>query len=156
MPVKRSAKHFALLAATALLLSIAKSALAEDSDAVARGRYLVVEVARCGECHTPKTSKGEPDMAHWLEGGPLLSPLFACVKLPPGVIAVSPSIAGLPADWTKEQLARFLETGATPSGVPARPFMPQYRLDPEDATAIASYLKVLRPHRPQHRGQISN
>ncbi len=113
-------------------------------DPVARGRYLVVEVARCGDCHTPMTSKGEPDQAHWLEGAPL-PPLFACVKLPPGVVAVSKSIAGLPTGWSKEQTARFLETGATPSGVPARPFMPQYRLNPEDATAIASYLRSLRP-----------
>ena len=140
----RLAQGLRLLVATALLLSTAKAVMAEDRDPVARGRYLVVEVARCGDCHTPMTSKGEPDRSHWLEGAPL-PPLFACVKLPPGVVAVSKSIAGLPAGWSKEQLARFLETGTTPSGVPARPFMPQYRLNPEDANAIASYLRSLRP-----------
>jgi len=140
----RTATGLLLVVATTLLLSAARAVMAQDRDAVARGRYLVEKVARCDECHTPKLPNGEPDRAHWLEGAPP-PPLFACVKLPPGVVAVSKSIAGLPAGWSKEQLARFLETGATPSGVPARPFMPQYRLHPEDATAIASYLRSLRP-----------
>lgn len=90
-----------------------------------------------------KLANGEPDRAHWLEGA-APPPLFACVKLPPGFVAVSKSIAGLSAGWSKEQTARFLETGATPSGVPARPFMPEYRLNPEGANDIASYLRSLR------------
>ena len=139
----RTATGLLLVVATALLLSTAKGVSAEDSDAVARGRYLVENVALCGDCHTPKLANGEPDRAHRLEGAPMPR-LFACVKLPPGVVAVSKSIAGLPAGWSKEQTARFLETGATPSGVPTRPLMPEYRLNPDDATAIASYLKSLR------------
>lgn len=144
-PAIRFARRVRLLVATALLLSTAKCVVAEDHDPVARGRYLVVEVARCGDCHTPMTSKGEPDRSHWLEGAPVLPPFLAGVKLPPGIVTVSKSIAGLPPGWSTEQVARFLETGTTPSGVPARPFMPQYRLNPEDATAIASYLRSLRP-----------
>jgi mono/diheme cytochrome c family protein len=140
----RFARRLLLLVATALLLSAAECVMAEDHDPVARGRYLVVEVARCGDCHTPTTGNGEPDKSHWLEGAPVLPPFAACVKLPPGVASISKSIAGLPTGWSKEQLARFLETGTTPNGVPARPFMPEYRLNPEDATAIASYLRSLR------------
>jgi mono/diheme cytochrome c family protein len=40
---------------------------AEDSDAVARGKYLVEEVAKCQDCHTPRTEAGELDSTKWLK-----------------------------------------------------------------------------------------
>jgi mono/diheme cytochrome c family protein len=33
-----------------------------------RGEYLVDEVARCGECHTPKDAQRNWDEAKWLQG----------------------------------------------------------------------------------------
>ncbi|MGA8057185.1 MAG: hypothetical protein WB999_03025 [Candidatus Binataceae bacterium] len=140
----RLAKGLLLLVATTLLRSTAKCVMAQDHGPVARGRYLVEKVALCGDCHTPKISNGELDRAHWLEGASALPPFAACVKFPSGIATFAISIAGLPMGWSREQLARFLETGMTPNGVPARPLMPQFRLNPEDATAVASYLRSLR------------
>ncbi|MCP5432913.1 MAG: cytochrome c, partial [Alphaproteobacteria bacterium] len=33
-------------------------------DLVARGKYLVNEIAKCGDCHTPMLASGEPDASH--------------------------------------------------------------------------------------------
>src|SRR5258708_29705568 len=38
---------------------------------IERGRYLVEEVAKCSECHTPRKADGELDGAAWLRGPPL-------------------------------------------------------------------------------------
>ena len=37
----------------------------------ARGKYIVTEVAKCGNCHTPRTQNGELDYNRWLAGGPV-------------------------------------------------------------------------------------
>src|SRR5260221_11369874 len=38
---------------------------------IERGRYLVEEVAKCSECHTPRKADGELDGAAWLRGAPI-------------------------------------------------------------------------------------
>jgi mono/diheme cytochrome c family protein len=38
-----------------------------ESD-IARGKYLVEEVAKCGECHTPRDARNQLDSARWLQG----------------------------------------------------------------------------------------
>src|SRR6266404_39129 len=38
---------------------------------IERGRYLVEEVAKCPECHTPRKPNGELDEAAWLRGAPI-------------------------------------------------------------------------------------
>jgi mono/diheme cytochrome c family protein len=126
-----------LLAAVMLFVSHAGKAAAQDRGAIARGRYLVEWVAVCGDCHTP-TIDGKLDRAHWLEGAPF------GYKPPPGFATIAPPIAGLPAGWSKEQTVRFLETGIRPDGARTKPPMPAYRLNPEDATAVAGYLQSLR------------
>ena len=42
-----------------------------DTSQIERGRYLVEEVAKCGECHTPRTAEGEVDRHAWLQGAPI-------------------------------------------------------------------------------------
>ena len=39
---------------------------------VERGKYLVEEIARCQECHTPRTETGEFDRARWMKGTTLI------------------------------------------------------------------------------------
>ncbi len=41
---------------------------ATGSPAVARGKYLVEQVAQCGDCHTPHNDKGEPINSQSLRG----------------------------------------------------------------------------------------
>jgi mono/diheme cytochrome c family protein len=126
-----------LLAAMMQLVCGAGASAAQNRDAIARGRYLVERVGVCGDCHTP-TIDGKRDRSHWLGGA-----VFP-YKSPPGFATIAPRIAGLPAGWSREQTVRFLETGARPDGTQARPPMPAYRLNPEDASAVTSYLESLR------------
>lgn len=41
---------------------------AADKGDVERGRYLVEEVAKCAECHTPRNERGELRTDAWLRG----------------------------------------------------------------------------------------
>jgi len=108
---------------------------------IARGEYLVKAVAQCADCHTPFTPTGGFVMDKWLQGkklefGPLIPmPIWA---------ATSPNIAGLPG-WDDEKAVQFLMTGLAPNGQPARPPMPQYRMNRADAEAVVAYLKSVKP-----------
>ena len=53
------------------LVLVAGVALHGPDAKVQRGKYLVEEVARCQECHTPKTDSGEFDKARCLKGAKL-------------------------------------------------------------------------------------
>src|ERR1700733_12090593 len=38
---------------------------------IERGRYLVNELARCSDCHTPRDSNGALGRSAWLQGAPI-------------------------------------------------------------------------------------
>ena len=110
---------------------------------VERGKYLVEEVGRCQECHTPRLETGEFDKARWLKGATL-------VGVPAAPIAdwhqKSPDLTSTSALWTRwgqDGFSKFLQTARNPRGGKAGPPMPAYMLKPEDADAIAAYLKSL-------------
>ncbi len=44
---------------------------AGEKSEVERGRYLVEEVAKCAECHTPRDGRGELREDAWLRGAPI-------------------------------------------------------------------------------------
>jgi mono/diheme cytochrome c family protein len=111
---------------------------------VARGRYLVEDTGKCGDCHTPFSEKGEPIKEQWLQGATLA---FKPTVPMPVWADKSSSSAGLP-DWEKDAAIKFLMTGIAANGLPARPPMPQYRFNLQDAEAIVAYLKSLTPPKP--------
>jgi mono/diheme cytochrome c family protein len=123
-----------------LSAAVCASAHQTDKELLARGEYLVERVAMCGDCHTPRSSGGEPDQARPLQG--------ATLRFGPsdraGFAQCAPAIAGMHF-WTKAQAVRFLETGLMPSGTYAKPPMPRYRLSRDDADAVVAYLRSLRP-----------
>ena len=45
--------------------------LPANKNEVERGRYLVEEVAKCPECHTPRNARGELEHDAWLRGAPI-------------------------------------------------------------------------------------
>jgi len=55
------------------------------------------------------------------------------------------NIAGLPG-WETGDAVKFLMTGIAYNDLPARPPMPQYRFNKEDAEAVVAYLKSLAPN----------
>jgi mono/diheme cytochrome c family protein len=126
-----------------LLLAIGLPLLAQ-SDKVARGKYLVEEVGRCQECHTPKLPDGAFDREKWLKGAVLNVQPIEPIK---GWHKTSPDLtpAGrLWSRWKEEGLLNYLKTGLTPSNKKADPPMPTYTMRPDDAEAVVEYLKTLK------------
>lgn len=106
---------------------------------IARGKYLVEEVARCPECHTPRDAKGDLDTQAWLEGAPIwIMPVHHIQNWADTV----PPIAGL-GSLTDAQMARVLEQGTGPEGEALRPPMHTYHMSHADAQAVIEYLKSL-------------
>ena len=127
-------------AALALLAACAPAATAplEGDALVARGEYLVNNVVLCGDCHTPMTAQGH-DLARRLQGGPNLT--TPTIEMPWATEV--PPIAGIPAHYTEEQFVAFLQTGVRPDGSAVRPPMPPYRLNEDDARAVAAYIRTV-------------
>src|SRR5262245_33930824 len=48
----------------------AKEDQVKDDAQIRRGAYLVNNIARCGDCHTPRKENGDLDESHHLEGAP--------------------------------------------------------------------------------------
>jgi mono/diheme cytochrome c family protein len=125
---------------TALL--IGAPAFGQDTK-VQHGKYLVEEVARCQECHTPKTDAGDLDTTKMLKGAKLNVAPIAPIA---GWHATSPDLTSTSALWQRwgdEGMIKFLETAKNPRGGKAGAPMPAYTMKHEDADAIVAYLKSL-------------
>lgn len=116
-----------------------RSRAATDNSEVERGRYLVEEVAKCTECHTPRNAQGELDHSAWLQGAPIW---IMPVRPIPNWADRAPALAGFPS-FTEEEGERVLEKGIGPEGEVLRPPMHIYHMNHADAKAIIAYLKSL-------------
>lgn len=114
----------------------------KNSAEVARGKYLVESVAMCGECHTPRDSKGGVDRSRWLQGASVRwSPVEAGGSDWP---LIAPRIGGTPPASDADMI-RLLTTGIWTTGKPLRfPMMP-FRMTQADARAVVAYLRALTP-----------
>jgi hypothetical protein len=108
-------------------------------DEIARGRYLVEQVARCPDCHTPRDSSGELDHSHWLQGA---SVWIKPVRSKQAWASHAPALAGF--FYSDQQGQDVLERGIGTNGIPIQPPMHAYGLHHEDAVAIIAYLRSLR------------
>jgi mono/diheme cytochrome c family protein len=124
------------------------SSFAQDDRAqqekVARGKYLVEEVAKCQDCHTPKMDNGSYIKSMWMKGATMNLAPAAPV---PGWHATTPDVTPNSALWKRwgdAGMVTFFETGKTPRGTSAGAPMPTYTLKHEDADAIVAYLKSLQ------------
>lgn len=116
-----------------------QSAGAAGAD-VERGKYLVENVAMCGECHTPRNAKGDLKYDAWLQGASIWIRPVAPIQ---PWADTAPPLAGMPS-FTDEQFATVLEKGIGPEGETLRPPMHIYHMHHEDAKAIIAYLKSLQ------------
>jgi mono/diheme cytochrome c family protein len=135
-------KAFVLFAIGLAVAAATLTVLGQDAK-IERGKYLVEEVGRCQECHTPKTESGEFDKSQWMKGATLVGVPPAPV---PGWHQKSPDITSTSAlwtRWTQDGFSKFLQTAKNPRGGKAGPPMPAYMLTAEDADAMAAYLKSL-------------
>jgi len=104
-----------------------------------RGRYLVEEVARCWECHTPMLGQGQWDQSKWMDGAAVW---FRPVKPITDWGYQAPRIAGL-RNYSDEQVRTILEKGIGPNGLGIRLPMHTYHMSPEDAQSIIAYLRFI-------------
>ena len=105
---------------------------------ILRGAYLVNDVARCGDCHTPRDAGGRLDKTRHLQGAPLwfrprVKPKGEWEDKAPDI-----TMSGKGGKWTEEKLIRLLTTG---KGADAP--MPAYHFSQDDARAVAAYLRSL-------------
>jgi len=117
----------------------AKAAPQSGAASVARGEYLATRVAMCVQCHSMRDDKGVILESKKFRGGaiPFKSPW------PDSEWAYqAPSLAGLPG-LTDEQIVALLTEGRITGRQPPRSPMPPFRMSPEDAAAIAAYLRSL-------------
>jgi mono/diheme cytochrome c family protein len=112
-------------------------------DKVERGKYLVEEVAKCQDCHSPHNPDGSFDKTKWLKGATLD---FAPMHDVQGWHKTAPDLTGpsrLFERWQVKGMVEFLMTAKNPRGGKADPPMPDYHMNKEDAEAIVAYLKSL-------------
>ena len=107
-----------------------------------RGRYLVTALGHCAECHSPRDTQGALVATAWLQGNAKGPDGWKVPALAgPGVKAFS--------DWSREEIAAYLQTGAKPDFDSAQGPMAEVitegtkYLTAEDRLAIADYLKSL-------------
>ncbi|MBK5959254.1 cytochrome C [Rhodoplanes elegans] len=109
--------------------------------AVERGAYLVT-LGGCADCHTPGHFLGRPDATRHLGGSDV------GFEIPSLGVFYGPNIT--PDDdtgigsWSEAEIVTALQTGFRPDGRGLAPVMPWRafaQLTPEDARAIAAYLK---------------
>jgi mono/diheme cytochrome c family protein len=106
---------------------------------VSQGRYLVEEVAKCSECHTPRDAKNQLDRSRWLQGASIwIVPVHSISNW----AQFAPPLAGLPG-LSDEQMERVLEKGQAANGREILPPMHVYHLNHADAQAVVAYLRSL-------------
>jgi len=137
--------------AIAILILPAHSALAQQagkpaspepgSGDIARGRYLVQDVAMCGQCHTPRDSNGSLEKSRELQGAPVT---WVPAASDPQWPLRAPRIGGNPPA-SDEDMVKLLTTGIWTDGKRLRfPMMP-FRMSESDARAVVAYLRSLPP-----------
>jgi mono/diheme cytochrome c family protein len=112
--------------------------------AVARGEYIVQDIAVCWTCHTPRDQQGEPDPQRSLRGGPVPYEPAGSTE---SWAEIAPRLAGVPPG-TDEEFVTLMMTGISRTGSPPRPPMPQFRMTRSDAEAVLAYLKSVTPRNP--------
>jgi mono/diheme cytochrome c family protein len=134
------------LALVAMLLAFTVRADAQPpTERVERGRYLVESILGCGNCHTPKSTTGEPIASRNLGGGLAFSiPPFA------GVASnITPDRETGIGAWSDDEIKRAIVNGVRPSQgrlpnthlavLMATPFFKA--LTPSDLDAVVAYLR---------------
>lgn len=109
-------------------------------DQVARGKYIVEDVAMCGTCHTPRLPNGQLDRSQWLAGAPVpYLPARPTSNWPIN----APRLAGTPPT-TNAGMVTLLTTAVWIDGTQLRDPMPKFHMTRADAEAVVAYLRSLR------------
>lgn len=114
-----------------------------DSAIIARGRYLAMGPAHCGECHSSVS-----ELSKVVAGGESSFSGGFAFELPIGKVyaanITSDEETGL-GKLTDQQIARSLRYGVRHDGRAIIDFMPFYDLSDSDLTAVISFLRTIKP-----------
>jgi mono/diheme cytochrome c family protein len=134
--------RIALLAASAVA-AFSAPALAQDA-ALERGRYLAT-IMDCGGCHTEGALIGQPDPKLEYAGSTIGFEVPGYGYVYPPNLTSDPE-TGL-GKWSAEDIKRAFTTGERPDGrvLVVMPWPHYSALTPEDADALASFIKGLPP-----------
>jgi mono/diheme cytochrome c family protein len=149
----RNFSHFticlSLAACAALLAFSSRPSIAQDNKAtgasasgggdIARGKYIVEDVAMCGTCHTPRKPNGTLDHSQWLAGAPV--PYLPAQPTSDWPI-LAPRLAGSPPA-TNAGMVTLLTTAVWTDGKQLRDPMPKFHMTKADAEAVVAYLRSL-------------
>lgn len=135
----------ALIVAGLSLPTALTAQTAPSQEKLRRGEYLT-NIMDCAGCHTPGIFLGKPDMERRLAGSevgfhiPGLGTFF-----PPNLTPDKETGLG---SWSEADIVKAVRLGARPDGrmlAPAMPYKAYGRLTDADASALAAYLKSLKP-----------
>lgn len=140
----KASQRIALLTGACTLALVLTAQTKPDSSQVEYGKYIVEEVSRCQECHTPKLANGEYDKSKWMKGATLeygpLTPSKDWHKDAPDITGTSK----LWTRWNDDGVRNFMKTALNPRGHKADAPMPQYHMQQKEADAVTAYLKTLK------------
>jgi mono/diheme cytochrome c family protein len=136
----------------AALLATVSSAAAETP--VERGGYLVDGILTCGNCHTPKGSRGV-ELREKLHSGGSIEWDTPAFKVMGSNITPDPE-TGI-GKWSDAEIKTAIQHGTRPNGTPLAPIMPFafYKVfTPGDLDAIVAYLKSVPAIRNEAQAPI--
>ena len=116
----------------------------DASDKAARGAYLVNNIMACTDCHTPvDPATGAPQTDKYLAGRQPYEGPWGIVY---GGNITPDNETGI-GTWTEQEIIRAITTGVGKDGrrLIVMPWFNYVNLKPEDASAIAYYLKNVLP-----------
>ncbi|MGA7509699.1 MAG: cytochrome c [Erwinia billingiae] len=130
--------------------------IAGQDAVLARGQYLVEGLGHCGACHTPRSLTMQEKALNDSEGSDYLSGSSAPIDGWTASNLRGDNRDGL-GRWSEDDLVQFLRTGrndqtAVFGGMTDVVEHSLQHLSPEDATAIARYLKSLGARDPNQVG----
>lgn len=126
------------------MLFLCPVTVAQAEPPAERGRYLV-QFGGCNDCHSPGYFFGKTTPETFLSGSDV------GFQLPQGTFVgpnLTPDVETGLGKWSEAEIVTALQTGARPDGRVLAPIMPWHafaKLTPEDAAAIAAFLKSLKP-----------
>ena len=124
---------------SALASALPNCAFADDE--VARGKYIVENVAKCTECHSPRGQDEELGKGLSLSGAQLE---FKPITPNASWAESAPNIRGIKG-YNEEAAVTLFSRGIAKNYGELAPPMPSYKMTEDDANAVYKYLKSLEP-----------
>jgi mono/diheme cytochrome c family protein len=122
-------------------LASASPNCASAGDEVARGKYIVENVAKCTECHTPRGQNEKLGKGLSLSGAKLeVKPITPNASWAES----APNIRGI-RGYNEEAAVTLFSRGIAKNYGELAPPMPSYKMTEDDAGAVYKYLKSLEP-----------